>query len=272
MAHKWAYRLFPIFYLLNIPVLLWYAHGTVTPHLRRALRAVDRVVTSTAEGFRIPTPKLHLIGQGINTELFKIPKQLSAPNEIIYIGRLSRRKRIHLLLETLRHLHDRGERDLKLVLVGPLLSSDDTLYKAEVDAQIQRLGLTDAVSYRGSQPQETHPALYQNALVHLSFSETGSMDKTLLEALACGCPVMTSNVALAEILAAVPGSYLANAAPVEAAERIQQLRRTASRPSPEFLRSLIVGKHDEQHYVQELLRHLKDLYGRYTPGHGYLSA
>src|SRR5206468_12639121 len=33
MAMAWAYRLRPAFWFSKIPVLVWYAHGTVTPQL-----------------------------------------------------------------------------------------------------------------------------------------------------------------------------------------------------------------------------------------------
>jgi hypothetical protein len=37
MAHRQAYRLWPVFRVLRLPVLLWYAHGAVTWHLRLAI-------------------------------------------------------------------------------------------------------------------------------------------------------------------------------------------------------------------------------------------
>ena len=34
------------------------------------------------------------------------------------------------------------------------------------------------------------PAIYGSAFLHLNLSQTGSMDKTILESLACGCPTL----------------------------------------------------------------------------------
>src|SRR5512144_1683712 len=75
MNAAWVYRLWPCLRGFAVPTLLWYAHGTVTWRLRLAQRCADRVVTSTPEGFRIPSHKLEVIGQAIDTEMFR----LSAP-------------------------------------------------------------------------------------------------------------------------------------------------------------------------------------------------
>ena len=57
----------------RLPLALWYAHGAVSPMLRLAHALVDRVGTSTPEGFRIPSTKVRYTGQGIDTDRFVPP-------------------------------------------------------------------------------------------------------------------------------------------------------------------------------------------------------
>ena len=64
MNADWVYRLAPCWRRFRVPVLLWYAHGTVTRRLHRAHQHATCVITSTPEGFRIPSPKVRVIGQG----------------------------------------------------------------------------------------------------------------------------------------------------------------------------------------------------------------
>ena len=73
MAVQWVYYLYPCFCLLRLPILAWYAHGIVSNGLHRAHRAATRIITSTPEGFRIPSDKVHIIGQGVDTDVFDLP-------------------------------------------------------------------------------------------------------------------------------------------------------------------------------------------------------
>ena len=55
MNADWVYRLAPCWRRFRVPVLLWYAHGSVTRRLHRAHAHASCVITSTPEGFRIPS-------------------------------------------------------------------------------------------------------------------------------------------------------------------------------------------------------------------------
>ena len=107
MAHRQAYRLWPVFRLLRLPVLLWYAHGAVTWHLRLAHRSVDRVISSSPEGFRLRSARAHFIGQGVDTQLFSLRPPAAARPHLLAVGRISRRKRLDLLVSMMAHLRGR---------------------------------------------------------------------------------------------------------------------------------------------------------------------
>src|SRR4029079_6941240 len=61
----------PVLKLYRVPITLWYAHKATGRMLQLAEKLVDHVVTSTAEGFRLPSKKVQIIGQGIDTDHFK---------------------------------------------------------------------------------------------------------------------------------------------------------------------------------------------------------
>jgi len=243
MAARWAYCLYPVLKRHNIPVLLWYAHGSVSWRLKLALKCVDRVITSTPEGFRLPSPKVHVIGQAIDTELFDIPSSLSPRPEIVYVGRISERKRVHLMPEVLAELR-RLAPDVpwRIKLVGPTLTAEDHSYIAALRQKISALGFADFIELAGSMPQKETARLYQSAALHLNLSETGSMDKTVMEALATGCPVLTTNIAFRETLKDFPDMFSASSAPAELAAKILTLFRNP--PQRASLRALVAGQHD----------------------------
>jgi glycosyltransferase involved in cell wall biosynthesis len=260
MAHRWSYTLFPHTVCRSIPLLLWYAHGSVTPHLRRALSCVSRVVTSTPEGFRIPSPKIFSIGQGINTSLFTPPQFVSSRNTIISIGRISRRKRIHLLVDVVHALHQRGFKHLSLRLVGPQLTDDDRNYWREVESRIEERNLGAFITYLGALPQGSHPQLYVDCFVHLNMSLTGSMDKTVLEALSCGCPVLTTNPAFETMLHRHKEFFCHPDEVSEIATRCASLYEQAATYPPQELRGLVENNHDEASYVNKVIEHLHQLH------------
>ena len=260
MAHKWAYRLYPIFFLQRIPTLLWYAHGTVTAHLRRAHHCATRVVTSTPEGFRIPSSKVSIIGQGVNTELFSIPHFHQNRDHIIYTGRVSRRKRIELLIRTMAEL-EKIATDLpfRLFLVGPLLTADDQKYNQELQELVEQFDLQQRVTFLGSISQQHHSKFYARSFLHLNVSATGSMDKTVLEALACGCPVLTSNEAFREILRPYPEFIVHDDNPQGIAKQILSIYFNQNKYAPTAMRALVADRHDQKSFAKKVFDILTEI-------------
>jgi glycosyltransferase involved in cell wall biosynthesis len=86
-----------------------------------------------------------------------------------------------------------AKRDLaghRLVVVGP---GRDTAYVAELHALAQELGIADDVVWVGGVPLEETVHFYRAADVFVYPSHNETFGLTLLEAMACGCPVVTSD-------------------------------------------------------------------------------
>lgn len=260
MAHQWCYRIGPYLRARGIPVLLWYAHGSVSWHLRLATTFASRIVTSTREGFRIETPKKRIIGQAIDTDLFVIPSDRSPRREIVTVGRVSRRKRVMLLIEMMAHVvRQPGLNRARLVIVGPELTADDRAYRSELDARIIALGLQERVVFAGAMAQADTARLYRTAALHINVSETGSMDKTVMEALACGCPVLTSNEAFLEVLAEWPQMLVREPTPESLSQKVAALLDPRDPPDPQRLRGIVSGRHDLEGYADRIVAELEAL-------------
>lgn len=250
MAHRWAYRFWPTFKRHGVPVLIWYAHGAVTWHLKLALAACDAAVTSTPQGLRLSSPKVHIIGQGIDAALFSPPEPYNPRAEIVSVGRLSASKRQHLMLEVLHELRkQQPEQGWKLVLAGPNLTGADTAYQDQVLQRITALGLQQSVTLTGALTQAQTVDLYKSASIHLNLSQTGSMDKTVLESFACGCPALTTNIAFADMLRDHPLMFSDKDEAATLAQKIIALRGHYSRND---LRHLVLGQHDLAHWCDQV--------------------
>jgi glycosyltransferase involved in cell wall biosynthesis len=259
MNAEWVYRLVPCWRRFRLPVLLWYAHGTVTERLRRAHAHATCVVTSSPEGFRIPSPKVRVIGQGIDTALFAPAGSRRDTATMVAVGRVSRRKSVDLMLETLAWLKANSSTPFRLRIIGPTLTRDDGAYAAELAGIVRRRDLTDRVSFEGPRPLQELPEIYGSAFLHLNLSETGSMDKAILESLACGCQTLTSNESVFPLFTDFPELIVRDRTPAALGAQICRAYDRRHATSPDRLRALVAGRHDLDSYAGRITSILTEL-------------
>jgi glycosyltransferase involved in cell wall biosynthesis len=109
---------------------------------------------------------------------------------LLYPAHTWRHKNHFRLLQALRELRENGEQNLKLVCTGGTAHH----YHAEVLAQVDEMGLSDAVLFCGIVPEDELRWLYERAaLVTIPTKyEAGSFP--LFEAMLLGSPVICSHV------------------------------------------------------------------------------
>lgn len=107
---------------------------------------------------------------------------------ILYTGTLEPRKNVPALVRAFHQLRRETKLPHRLVLAG----KKGWMYE-QIFAEVADLGLTDDVIFAGYVPDEDLPLLYNAAslFVYPSFYEGFGLPP--LEAMACGCPVVTSN-------------------------------------------------------------------------------
>ena len=245
----------PFIMSLRKPAVLWYAHKSVTRHLRIAERLVDWVATSSPEGFRLPSKKAIYVGQAINTDLFQpVERPGSAddaakPLRIISVGRISPVKHYETLLRACTIGLHRWAWPWRLTIVGGPLAPGDLAYKEELERIVAECGLVPYVEFVGSKVYEEIPIFLQSHDIFVNLSATGSLDKAVFEAMACGLSVITSNEAYRDIL---PARYfLSHAAPEELARQIGKLA-DEKRPNQK-LREIVVRRHSLRETVGRIM-------------------
>ncbi len=111
---------------------------------------------------------------------------------LLYVGRLEKKKNTLRLIKAFARLNDK---DMKLVLVGKKGFGSE---KAE--AYIEKEGLKDRVIMPGWVEQDDLPYLLNGARAFIFPSLYEGFGMPILEAMACGCPVLCSNTtALPEV-------------------------------------------------------------------------
>jgi glycosyltransferase involved in cell wall biosynthesis len=180
--------------LMGKKVGLWYAHPHVGVTLRVAAIFTNLVFTGSTSSFRIPTPKVNVLGQGIDFELFKYKDSLNLTSpKVIVVGRISMIKNIELAIDTLPLI--RKFTDATLHVVGGPLNDIDSAYFLTLKEKVRTMGLGSWVVWHGPLPAIQMQEYLYDADIFLHTSLTHSADKTLPEAMSSGLFVVSSNQA-----------------------------------------------------------------------------
>ena len=180
---------------------LWYVHKSVTSTLRVAEKLVTKIFTTSAESFRLPSKKVQLVGHGIDVQEFaQVPEiKTGSDLQLLSIGRISVSKNHKTIIEAVAKLKkERPERAVSLTIVGAAITSTDERYLAILQDLVKELHLDREVTFVGGVDRTALVAYLAQSNVFVHASETGSMDKVVLEALAANRVVISSSSAYSE--------------------------------------------------------------------------
>lgn len=164
---------------------------------RRVITISESTKADVTQAFGIAPEKVDVAYPGLSpafrplpraeVEAFRVRRGLPG-RFILYLGTLEPRKNLDVLLRAFDRLRHQAP-DIKLVLAGGRGWRSESLLKL-----IQELNLQDAVLFPGFLPGEDLPCWYNAAAVFVYPSSYEGFGIPVAEALACGRPVVTSNV------------------------------------------------------------------------------
>lgn len=199
----------PLAKIFRKKVISWYTHKAVNWRRRLMEIFANKILTASELSLRRPLfpKKVEITGHGIDTEKFKSRDsklKTVAQNSkfiILSIGRISPVKDYEILIQAIDILVKKNKRDnLRVQIIGgPVLKSDQR-YFGKIRRLVSQKGLTGFVKFIGLIPHNQIIPYYQKANLFVNLSQTGSIDKAVLEAMACETLVLTSNEAFKGIL------------------------------------------------------------------------
>jgi len=177
--------------------LIFFRH--FLPRILRRSSAIIVVSQSTKKDvihfYNLPTEKIHVIYEGYDKQLFHPYQDSQVVNRIYglehyihYAGNILPHKNVARLIQAFRLIA--SEIPHQLVLQG----KQNLEYAAHLNILISKLHLEGRVVFPGYVPLNHLPHLYAGASVFVSVSLSEGFGLTPLEAMACGTPVVASNI------------------------------------------------------------------------------
>jgi len=142
------------------------------------------------------TSKVLVLSMGVDiTHRFSPDASIArSHDEILFVGRLVEKKGVEYLVRAMPGiLRERSSAFLTIAGFGP--------NEPRLRALASELGLAEKVHFLGARPQAELPALYRRAavfvapFVHIASGDQEGLPVALMEAIACGCPILAGDVA-----------------------------------------------------------------------------
>lgn len=178
-------------------ICLWYNHKQGGWLATWAIWLADKVFYTSPFSFAARFSKAKKMPAGIDTRQFK--RREGAPrekNSLLYLGRIAPIKNIDTLIDAAKILDEQGA-DFFLKIIG---DADDQDYLRELKAQAKELREKGKIKFLPGVPHNQTPPLYNQSEVFINLTNSGSLDKTTLEAMACQALVLTSNRSYVDVL------------------------------------------------------------------------
>ncbi len=254
MIPLWVVSGAPLFKIYRKKVYLWYVHKSVNFTLKLAEKLVFRIFTASPESCRLKSEKIVITGHGIDVEKFKkahLETEFPSGNSvskfrIISAGRIASVKNYELLVEAAEILRNK-DFNFEIRIAGGPVIENDKVYLQKLKNLVKNKRLEDKIFFASAIPYRNIAEFYQGGDLFVNFSDTGSLDKAVLEAMASGLLVLTSNEAFKNIL---PDNYFVSKKPEEISGKIIALSKADFDPT---LRDYVVKNHGLRQLIVKLI-------------------
>lgn len=219
--------------------------------------AVSHSLRETMADFLGTSERIRIIPNGVESALFTPAADGTYDaNQILFVGFLNHNKGVDILFRAVRLLWQRRPQ-VRLLLAGGNFYRNARRQEDRVRRLAEELQLGDRVRFLGPQPpREVARLMRQSALLVLP-SRAESFGAVLVEALACGTPVLATRCGGPEdIVTDEVGVLVPAEDPVALADGMDRILRERQRYCPARLRSYAL----EHFSWEEVARKTVDLY------------
>ena len=169
-----------------------YQYIFLKPIIRRVWRNAEAVIANS-EGLKKlaqktdPDCSIDIIYNGIDTEQFKPVRNNNNRLRILCVSRLIERKGIEHLLRSASQLQEKIGNRFEVWIIG------EGNLQQQLKALSSQLGVAEIVSFQGYIEHGRLPDIYSSSDIFVLPSLSEGMSNTVLEAMACGLPIVTTD-------------------------------------------------------------------------------
>jgi len=165
-------------------------HRMIAPLLRIVWRRATAIVANSAGLKKLALAfdnesEISIIPNGVDIKRFTPAERSWEPTRMLFVGRLVHQKGLDLLVKALRELRDLP---WELTIVG------DGVEREDLQTSLDEYDLTERVHFVGWQRGDELLSHYQRANLFVLPSRHEGMPNVILEAMACGLPVIASHI------------------------------------------------------------------------------
>jgi len=229
--HDLSFFIYPQFYSLKSRLWQWQAnYPQVARNSDRIIAVSENTRKDLVNFFKVDPHKIRVIYEGVAPQYFvkfspnflrKLEEKFKLPQKFIYfVGSLEPRKNLSLLLNVLNELKSKLSDKIYLVVSSSKRWLTDSFF-----TDLNRLRLEERVVLTGPVNEEEKIGLLQLSSVFAFPSFYEGFGLPVLEAMACGVPVVASNVSS---LPEVAGEAALQVSPHDKEAWVQALRSILS--------------------------------------------
>jgi len=266
MIPMWVILGAPIFKIFRKKVFLWYTHKSVRSGLKLAEKFVSKIFTASKESCRLDSEKIIITGHGIDVDKFSAKNrhfgEFASDGKIITAGRIAAVKNLDVLIEVGDILSTKSKRfggpiqGWQIEIAGSAILDKDKIYFEKLKNLIKEKGLEEQVKFVGPIPYSEIEKFYQQGNLFVNLSNTGSVDKAVLEAMSCGLDVLVSNEAFFEMLP--EENIIRELNPQIIIDKIKNFINNPNKERSLLIRKIVVDNHNLENLIRRIIECLKN--------------
>src|SRR5665213_2150252 len=198
----------PLWKLYRKRVYLWRNHYAGSFLTDLAVAWCNKVFCTSGRSYTARFKKTEFMPIGIDTDFFAPQNRDRPEDSILFLGRLDPAKRCELLVDALQLLYDENIPFVADIIGDPSVGNE--LYAHDLRNRAATLALEGMISMHPGISNNEARNVFASHEIYINLSPSGMFDKTIGEAMACGCIVVAVNDALRDI---VPKEFMAGETP-----------------------------------------------------------